>query len=134
MRLEEARIKTLSILRAAGGPFVTSAEVLEYTADGTANQLEKQKRLANEVKYHRETSRSLPHSHPLFRMMAVCSQKKKRSKMSVHELEGNLVKYLNLASRGSTAIMLEIVMRVAYFGGHHCGYRSISERRTGCVH
>jgi len=107
LRLEEARMKTLSILRAAGGPFVTSAEVLEYTADETAIQLEKQKRLANEVKYHRDTSRSLPRSHPLFRMMAVCPQTKKRSKMSVHELEANLVKYLNLASRGSTVANID---------------------------
>ena len=99
LRLEESRIKTLSLLREAGGPFVTASEVLDYTADlDDTNELEKQKRLANEIKYLRDTSRSLPRSHPLFRMMTVCPQSKKRTKLNAQGFASNLVKYLSLAS------------------------------------
>ena len=103
MKLETSKMKTLQRLRAGGGPFISSEEVKSFMNTSTDTSAEKQKRLCDEVKFQRDSSRSLPRSHNFFRVIKVDQLTRSRQQLTASELADNLMKYLNMSSAKPSA-------------------------------
>ena len=103
MRLETSKMKTLQRLRARGGPFISSEEVMSFMTTSTDTSVDKQTRLSDEVKFQRDSSKSLPRTHNFFRMIKVDKLTKSRNRLTTSELADNLMKYLNMSSAKPSA-------------------------------
>ena len=88
-------------LKVVGGPFTNSDMVMEYMEDREVTEKLKQKRLKLELQFARESSTSLPHVDPLFKIQITLPSKKRREK-TAQEFADSLVTYLGKKSDKAT--------------------------------
>ncbi|CAL4093877.1 unnamed protein product, partial [Meganyctiphanes norvegica] len=98
LKIDVRRNKDLSILKAGGGPFITSYEVQEFVKSNLSDS-DKVKRLYTEVRFCRDSSVALPKSSNIFRLL------RDHKCLSIEEYASNLCIYLDKVQANSVATM-----------------------------
>ena len=101
LHIERRKMEVLAKLRDAGGPFVSCEEVRNYM-DHAKNEDEAQKRLRDEITFQRDSSKSLPRSSHLFKIMTTDKTTKKRRVLSAAGFADNLERLLNISGGKQT--------------------------------
>ena len=90
LKKENTKMKILEKLKEEGGPFTNADEIDQYMARKDIDETAKQKRMKNEVKYARDSTRSIPAAGILFRIMKQDNVTQKLITMSALEFAENL--------------------------------------------
>ena len=90
LKKENTKMKILEELKKEGGPFTNADEIDQYMAREDISETAKQKRMKNEVKYARDSTRSIPAAGILFRIMKKDNVTQKQITMSADEFAENL--------------------------------------------
>ena len=91
----------MEALKDVGGPFTNSDMVKEYVEAADLPEKTKQKRLKLEVQFARESSTTLPHVDPIFKIQVTLPTKKRRDK-TADEFAASLMAYLEKKSDKAT--------------------------------
>ena len=94
---ERKRLDVLEDLKQMGGPFTTADEVTIFLDNNDMTDDAKKRRIKIEVQFTRDSSTTLPKSDPIFRIMVVLPNKKRRDKYAAEYAE-SLVAYLGKRS------------------------------------
>ena len=94
---ERKRLDVLEDLKQMGGPFTNADEVKIFLDDNDMTDDAKKRRIKIEVQFTRDSSTTLPKSDPIFRIMVVLPNKKRRDKYAAEYAE-SLVAYLGKRS------------------------------------
>ena len=89
LKKETTKMKILDNLKKEGGPFSSADEVDEYMGTNLSDSV-KQKRMKKEVKYARDSTRSIPAAGKLFRIMKTDPNTKKGRDLTAKEFSENL--------------------------------------------
>ena len=98
---ERKRLDMMEALKDVGGPFTNSDMVKEYVEADDLSEKTKQKRLKLEVQFARESSTTLPHVDPIFKIQVTLPTKKRRDK-TADEFAASLMAYLGKKSDKAT--------------------------------
>ena len=98
---ERKRLDMMEALKDVGGPFTNSDMVKEYVEAADLPEKTKQKRLKLEVQFARESSTTLPHVDPIFKIQVTLPTKKRRDK-TADEFAASLMAYLGKKSDKAT--------------------------------
>ena len=89
LRIEQRKNAILRRLKDAGGPFTKASEVDDYIRD-EVDEGAAQHRLRDEITFARDTSRSLPRTCPLFKIMTIDTSTGKRRMKSGLEFASSI--------------------------------------------
>ena len=111
LHVENRKLGILEFLKSAGGPFTDASDIDRYL-ESEKDQTKAQNRLKKEVQYARDTSRSLPRTSHLFKIMSQDSTTKRRRTKTAVEFAVNLKSLLQRSSKQSEVTMTEFRLAV----------------------
>ena len=112
LHVANRKLNILDFLKSGGGPFTDALEIDKYL-ETEKDQKKAQKRLKSEITYSRDTSRSLPRTSHLFKIMTQDSITKRRRTMTAAEFAVNLKSLLQRSNKQTEITMREFRLAVA---------------------